>query len=400
MNIATRRPFVLALAAVTLDALGMGLVMPVLPGLLRALVPAGQVAGHYGVLLALYALMQVCCAPMLGALSDRHGRRPVLLASLAGAATDYAIMAAAPGLWVLYVGRVVSGISGATGAVAASCIADTTADQARTRRFGLMGACYGGGLMAGPAIGGLLGSVSLHAPFAAAAALHALAFLLAWLFLPETRRPHGAAAPRAPARFVAALRPRALPAALRPLLGAYFMIQLIGQIPAVLWVVFMQDRLHWGAPALGLSLAGFGTLHALALGCLAGPLATRLGARRTLLAGMLADAAGLVLMAFVGADWLVAPILVLLAVGGVGMPALQGMLSTAAGEHGQGALQGVLASLAGLSGIVGPLLFSAVYARLPAEWNGAVWLIGAMLYALCLPALRRRPAPGRGLAPR
>src|SRR5690606_16225418 len=108
-------------------------------------------------------------------------------------------------------------------------------------------------------------------PFAAAAALNALAFLLAWLFLPETRRPRGATAPRPPVRFFAVPRPRAMPAALRPLLGVYFMIHLIGQIPAVLWVVFMEDRLHWGAPALGLSLAGFGTLHTLALGCLAGP---------------------------------------------------------------------------------------------------------------------------------
>src|SRR5690606_31596285 len=115
----------------TLDAMGLGLVMPVLPELLRGLVPDGQVTGHYGVLLAAYALMQVVFAPLLGRLSDRYGRRPVLIVSLAGAAVDYAIMAAAPVLWVIYIGRMIAGITGATGAVAASAIADTIPSNQR-----------------------------------------------------------------------------------------------------------------------------------------------------------------------------------------------------------------------------------------------------------------------------
>ena len=175
------------LTTVALDAAGIGLIMPVLPGLLRTLAGADQVARHYGVLLALYALMQFLCAPLLGALSDRHGRRPVLLASLAGAALDYAVMAVAPALWVLYLGRAVAGLTGATGAVASSCIADLSRGEDRARRYGYLSACMGLGLIAGPVIGGLAGQWSPHAPFAVAAALNALNCLMAWRFLPESR---------------------------------------------------------------------------------------------------------------------------------------------------------------------------------------------------------------------
>ena len=136
---------IVILGTVTLDAVGIGLVMPVLPGLLRDIVHSDSIASHYGVLLALYALMQFLCAPVLGALSDRFGRRPVLLASLLGATIDYAIMATTPVLWILYAGRIVAGITGATGAVAGAYIADITDGEDRARHFGLMSACFGVG---------------------------------------------------------------------------------------------------------------------------------------------------------------------------------------------------------------------------------------------------------------
>jgi hypothetical protein len=137
---------IVILGTVTLDAVGIGLVMPVLPGLLRDIVHSDSIASHYGVLLALYALMQFLCAPVLGALSDRFGRRPVLLASLLGATIDYAIMATTPVLWILYAGRIVAGITGATGAVAGAYIADITDGEDRARHFGLMSACFGVGM--------------------------------------------------------------------------------------------------------------------------------------------------------------------------------------------------------------------------------------------------------------
>ena len=209
------------LTTVALDAAGIGLIMPVLPGLLRTLAGADQVARHYGVLLALYALMQFLCAPLLGALSDRHGRRPVLLASLAGAALDYAVMAVAPALWVLYLGRAVAGLTGATGAVASSCIADLSRGEDRARRYGYLSACMGLGLIAGPVIGGLAGQWSPHAPFAVAAALNALNCLMAWRFLPESRPASDAttSAATAPPPLASARLARA-PSAGRPALAA------------------------------------------------------------------------------------------------------------------------------------------------------------------------------------
>ncbi len=176
---------IVILGTVTLDAVGIGLVMPVLPGLLRDIVHSDSIASHYGVLLALYALMQFLCAPVLGALSDRFGRRPVLLASLLGATIDYAIMATTPVLWILYAGRIVAGITGATGAVAGAYIADITDGEDRARHFGLMSACFGVGMVAGPVAGGLLGAISLHAPFLAAAVLNGLNLLLGCFLMQE-----------------------------------------------------------------------------------------------------------------------------------------------------------------------------------------------------------------------
>ena len=179
---------IVILGTVTLDAVGIGLVMPVLPGLLRDIVHSDSIASHYGVLLALYALMQFLCAPVLGALSDRFGRRPVLLASLLGATIDYAIMATTPVLWILYAGRIVAGITGATGAVAGAYIADITDGEDRARHFGLMSACFGVGMVAGPVAGGLLGAISLHAPFLAAAVLNGLNLLLGCFLMQESHK--------------------------------------------------------------------------------------------------------------------------------------------------------------------------------------------------------------------
>lgn len=221
------------LTTVALDAAGIGLIMPVLPGLLRTLAGADQVASHYGVLLALYALMQFLCAPLLGALSDRHGRRPVLLASLAGAAVDYAVMAVAPALWVLYLGRAVAGLTGATGAVASSCIADLSRGEDRARRYGYLSACMGLGLIAGPVIGGLAGQWSPHAPFAVAAALNALNCLMAWRFLPESRPASDATTSAATAPAAAGIRAARALQALNPL-GALRWVRGLPAVPALL----------------------------------------------------------------------------------------------------------------------------------------------------------------------
>ncbi|MBP0581077.1 Tet(A)/Tet(B)/Tet(C) family tetracycline efflux MFS transporter [Labrys sp. LIt4] len=385
----TRFALPLILGVVALDAVGIGLVMPVLPELLRNLVHADAVAGHYGVLLATYALMQFLCAPALGALSDRFGRRPVLLASLAGAAIDYAIMATAPVLWILYVGRALAGITSATAAVAGAAIADITPEEQRARRFGLMSAFFGLGLVGGPALGGLLGGLSPHAPFLMAAALNGLNGLLALLFLPETHRGERRPLSRAALNPIASFRwVRGLPAVMA-LMAVFFVMQLVGQVPGSIWVLFGENRFHWDTGAVGLSLAVFGILHAVAQGVVTGPLARRLGEHRAVILGMSADALGYVLLAFASQGWMAFVIMVPLAAGGIGAPALQAMLSREAGEGRQGQLQGSLSALTSLTSIIGPLLFTAIYAASLTSWNGWAWLAGALLYLLCPPLLQR-----------
>lgn len=388
------KALIVILSTVALDAIGIGLIMPVLPGLLRDLVHSNDVTTHYGILLALYALAQFACAPALGALSDRLGRRPVLLVSLAGAAVDYAIMATAPFLWVLYTGRLLAGMTGATGAVAGACIADISYGAARARHFGFMSACFGIGMIAGPVLGGLLGSISPHAPFFAAAALNGLNFLMGCFLLPKShkgeRRPLSWEAfnPLASFRWIRGM------AGVAALMVVFFIMQLVGQVPAALWVIFGEDRFHWDATTIGISLAAFGILHSLAQATITGPVASRLGEGRALILGMIADGTGYILLAFATRGWMAFLIMFLLASGGIGMPTLQAMLSRRVDEEHQGQLQGSLSALTSLTSIIGPLVFTAIYAASITTWNGWAWIVGAALYLACLPILWRSGSLG------
>ncbi|WP_063901969.1 tetracycline efflux MFS transporter Tet(64) [Burkholderia ubonensis] len=382
------------LTTVVLDAIGVGLVMPILPGLLRTLSGAGGADTHYGMLLALYALAQFLCAPVLGALSDRFGRRPVLLASLAGAALDYLLMAYAPTLAWLYAGRLIAGITGANVAVANAYVTDVTAEPDRARRFGQLGAAMGIGFIAGPVLGGLLGAWHLRAPFAAAALLNALNLALVWRSLPESR-PAAARAGTATVNlnaFASLRRLRGGPA-LVPLIGVYVIVALVSQAPATLWILYGQAHFGWSTPVAGLSLAGYGACHALAQAFAIGPLIARLGERRALALGLAGDALGLVVIAFANAAWVPFALLPLFAAGGMTLPALQAMLARQVDDARQGELQGTLASIASLIGVAGPLVVTAAYAATRDAWPGLVWAAAALLYLLVPPLLAHaRPA--------
>ena len=260
-------------------------------------------------------------------------------------------MAVAPALWVLYLGRAVAGLTGATGAVASSCIADLSRGEDRARRYGYLSACMGLGLIAGPVIGGLAGQWSPHAPFAVAAALNALNCLMAWRFRrnrgprptprhrpqqPAAWHPRGSRAPGAQSAGRPALgsRPPAVPA----LLLAYVLAQISGQVPGSLWVLYGEDRYHWDAAMVGLSLAAFGVLHALAQALLPGPATRRFGERGSAMLGLLADGCAYVLIAFATQGWMAFPIPLPLALGGL-VRALQALLSQQAGASRQGQLQ-------------------------------------------------------------
>ncbi|MBI3348359.1 MAG: Tet(A)/Tet(B)/Tet(C) family tetracycline efflux MFS transporter [Burkholderiales bacterium] len=388
------RALTVILMTLLLDAVGMSLVFPILPGLLRELAGADATSRHYGGLLAVYAAMQFLFSPMLGALSDRFGRRPVLLASLAGAAADYVLMALAPSLAWLYVGRVLSGITGASMAVGTACITDVTPEPDRARRYGQMGAAMGLGFIAGPLIGGALGEWSLRAPFFAAAAMNALTLALAWAALPESNQNRTARLALAKFNAFSTLhRLRGKPPLL-PLVGVFAVVALVSQVPGSLWILYGQDRYGWSAWVAGLSLACYGGLHAVSQAFVTGPLVARLGEQRALLAGMAADGIGFVGMGVAVAGWMPFALLPLFAVGGLALPALQAVLARQVDEQHQGELQGTLASIASLIGVGGPLIVTAGFAATRLSWPGSVWIAAAALYLLALPLLFSRRARG------
>lgn len=371
-----------ALTITALDAMGIGLIMPVLPALLREYVTADNLANHYGILLALYAIMQVFFAPVLGKWSDKFGRRPILLLSLAGAAMDYMLLALSSTLWMLYLGRLISGITGATGAVAASVIADNTEPHERTKWFGRLGAAFGVGLIAGPMIGGFAGEYSPHLPFIIAALLNAGSFMMVFSIFKDRKMPldqnngNECERPSTPTSFMHVVQPIML------LIFVFFMAQLIGQIPATTWVLFTENRFQWSSMDVGLSLAGLGIMHALFQAFVAGAIAKKFSEKTTIIVGFIADGSAFVILSLLTQGWMIYPTLILLAGGSIALPALQGLMSAQVSQENQGKLQGVLVSLTNATGVIGPLLFSFIFGQTLAIWDGWVWLIGAMLYLI------------------
>ena len=379
------KSIIIILLITVLDAIGIGLIMPVLPTLLNEFVSENSLATHYGVLLALYATMQVIFAPILGRLSDKYGRKPILLFSLLGAALDYLLMAFSTTLWMLYIGRIIAGITGATGAVCASSMSDVTPAKNRTRYFGFLGGAFGVGLIIGPMLGGILGDISAHTPFIFAAISHSILLILSLLFFRETQKRAAIVANSTPQNQTASNSVTGfIKKSLYFWLAAYFIIQLIGQIPATIWVLFTQYRFDWNTTSVGMSLAVLGVLHIFFQAVVAGKLAQKWGEKTTIMISMSIDMMGCLLLAWIGQVWVILPALICLAAGGMGQPALQGYLSKSVDDNAQGKLQGTLVSLTNITGIIGPLLFAFIYSYSIAYWDGLLWLMGAIFYAMLL----------------
>src|SRR5271169_3714672 len=374
------------LTIVALDFAGIGLTLPIIPRLLSEVAHTSELGWRFGAFLSLYALMQFIFSPILGLWSDRIGRRPVLLFSLAGATVDYLLMALAPSLALLFLGRAIAGITGASLAVASAYVADVSSEDQRARRFGQLNAFQGLGFIAGPVIGGLLGDIWVRAPFLAAAGLNGVTFLLTLFILSEPER-HAAQASEE--SFLNPLRPYqwafSIPALL-PLLLIYAVFVLIGQVGGTVWVLYGSDQFAWTPFWIGMSLACFGFLHAVAQAFIAGPLAERWGERYALLTGVIADGTAYVLIAFATKGWMAFALMPLFCLGGVGLPALQSLMTGKVDSREQGRLQGVLASMNSLASIAGPLAISTVYFASRTTFPGLVWIGGAALYLVSLPA--------------
>ena len=375
------------LATVALDAIGAGLIMPILPGLLAEVTADGNIATLYGVMLVVYAVMQFVFSPVLGALSDRFGRRPILLLSLAGTLLDYLVMALSPLGWVLVVGRAMAGITSANMAVASAYITDITPPEQRAQRFGLVGAVMSSGFIIGPVIGGLLGVWWLRAPFLAAAIFNGLNLLVALFALPESRTTTAGKFdlktlnPLAPLVWLWNFK------TLLPMVTVAVVFGLVAAVPGTIWVFYGAERFGWDSVHMGLSFAVFGISSTLAQAFLVGPLSRRFGDLGTLMIGVGFDTLAYVLMAFADQSWMGYTVAPLFALGGVAMPALQSLVTSRVSDDQQGQLQGVLASLMSLAGIVGPVLTTAVFFATRDVWIGTIWLCGAALYVLAAPLL-------------
>ncbi|WP_421759952.1 Tet(A)/Tet(B)/Tet(C) family tetracycline efflux MFS transporter [Devosia sp.] len=379
------KALVVILATIILDAVGAGLIFPILPGLLKEVSPDGDISVLYGVLLAVYAAMQFVFSPVLGALSDRYGRRPVMLISMAGVMVDYLLMALTPWGWVLVVGRTIAGITSANMAVGTAYITDITPEAQRAQRFGLMGAMMGIGFIIGPALGGLLGSWWLRAPFAAAALLNGLNLLVALFVLPESRKGSGeklswkALNPVAPLLWLWEFK------SLLPLVVVSVVFGLIAAVPGTIWVLYTADRFGWDISAIGLSLSIFGVVMAASQALLTGFFAKHLGDLGTVILGVAFDVVAYLIMGFADQGWIGYAVTPLFALGGVAQPALQSLFTSKVTPDKQGQLAGVLTSLGSLAGVVGPVLCTALYFSTRDIWLGTVWVVSAVLYVLALP---------------
>lgn len=373
---------------VLIDSAGVGLIMPVLPALIEQLDHGGiaSAARWGGWLIFVYSLMQFVCGPLLGGLSDRYGRRPVLLAAMLGFAVDYLFLALAPSLWLLFVGRAIAGITGACGTTAMAYVADVSAPEEKSRNFGFIYAGFGLGFIVGPVLGGLLGSIDTRAPFWAAAALCLLNFALAAWRVPESL-------PRERRRVLEARRLDPLGALLHVgrvpgvagLLLALGLVFLAMQSITSTWSFFGIVRLGWNEATIGATLAFYGVLFVLVQALLVRHTSARFGEAGNLYLGLGFHALGLALLAFAWSTWSVLLFLVPYALGHIGAPSAQAMLSQRIPADSQGELQGVVNSLVSLTAIAGPPLmtglFAAAVARGGPAFGGAPFLLGALLMA-------------------
>ncbi|MBC3919046.1 TCR/Tet family MFS transporter [Undibacterium sp. CY18W] len=375
-------------AAIGLDAVGIGLIFPILPRLLAEVTHGENVASYIGIMTALYAVMQFIFAPVLGALSDRLGRRPVLLISLAGATINYVVMAFAPQLWMLLLGRAIAGLTSANMSVAMAYITDISPEDKRARRFGLFNAVFGAGFIIGPVLGGVLGDYWLRLPFIAAALLNAGNLLLALFVLPESRIPSRENHEKLDLAVLNPLRPLRSVFAMKnlaPVIIIFFLLSATGEVYGTCWALWGNDVFGWNGLWIGLSLGTYGVCQSLAQAFLPGPAVKLLGERGTILTGIAGTCIALVVMAFARQGWMVFAVMPVFVLGGIGVPALQSLATRLVDENQQGQFQGVLASVVSLASIIAPLAFSSFYFVVREQWPGAIWLSVVVVYAIAVP---------------
>lgn len=383
-----RRIVAIVLTAVLIDTVGFGIVIPILPDLITRLgrVDLDQATRISGYLLGVYALTQFFAGPVLGNLGDRFGRRPVLIASMLAFAADYALMAFAPTLAWLFLGRAIAGIAGAIYGPASAALADASAPDERAKVFGWMGATFGIGFIIGPAIGGLLSDLGTRAPFIAAATL-GFANAAAMIFLmPESlplasRRPFDWRS----ANIVASFRPLFKSREAGPLLIAWFIWILSSNVYPATWSFWSAARFGWDARAIGWSLAFVGLVMAGVQIFLTGPIIARLGERRSAVIGLASGTGAFLTYTIITAGWQAYAVFLVSGLSALVFPAMNGLLSRLADASHQGALQGGIGSMSSVASILAPLLLTQALANgVERGFPGAAFLVAGLMAATAL----------------
>ena len=349
---------------ILLDVVGFGIIIPVLPKLLAEMNNIGinEASKYGGYLLFAFAIAQFLFSPVIGNLSDQYGRRPVLLISIFGFAIDYLILAFAPTYTWLLIGRILSGIGGASYTTASAYIADISTNENRSKNFGMIGAAFGLGFIIGPLLGGLLGSIGLRVPFYTAAGLSMLNFLYGYFILPESlpienRRKYDWKR----ANPIGTLKQLSGYKQIRMLLIAYLFLYIGSHAIQSTWSYFTMYRFEWSEAMVGLSLAVVGILVAIVQGGLAQRVANHFGINKSVYYGFALYTIGMFLFAFASSSWMMFAFLIPYCLGGIAMPNLQALMSSQVPPNEQGELQGGLTSLASVTTIIGPILMTWIF---------------------------------------
>lgn len=377
---------------VLFDVMGIGLIIPIMPDLIEDLIGGDtpEAAAYAGWLTAVYALCQFVFGPILGGLSDRFGRRPVLLISLFGFAVDYLFLAFAPTIGWLFVARIISGIGGASHSTAQAYIADISSQEDRAKNFGMLGAAFGLGFVVGPVIGGLLGEIGTRVPFFAAAGLTGLNWLYGFLIVPESLPPEN----RRPFEWR-----RANPIGTLTQLNKYKMIA--GLLAAMVfifiaqhathstWSYFTKENFQWSTFEIGASLGFVGIVVAIVQGGLVGPFVKKFGQNKSVVVGLTFNAIGLCLMGLTTSGWMVYVIIMPYALGGLAGPSLQGIMTSQVQANQQGELQGGIGSLQAITNVLGPLIMLNLFHFFTSPSNdiyfpGAPFMLGTVLAVVAL----------------
>ena len=397
-----RLPVLFIMFTVMIDAMGIGLIMPVMPDLMVEVGGGtlGAAALWGGLLSTSFAAMQFLFGPVVGGLSDRFGRRPILLVSLVAMAADYLLMAVAGTIWLLLIGRIIGGITAATHSTANAYIADISKPEDKSANFGLIGAAFGLGFVLGPLIGGLLAEYGTRAPFYAAAVLSGLNALFGWVVLKETvtdaiRRPFSLKRANPFGAFKALSK---LPM-IGTLLGVYFVYSIAHTVYPAIWSYFGKERFDWDPATIGLSLGLFGIMMAVVQGFLIRPAIKYLGERGTIIYGLFFDILAFGFLSLVTSGTVALFFIPVAALAGIVSPALQGLMSQAVGDDQQGELQGALTSLSALAMIISPMLMTTTFAAFTAEtapfyMPGAPFLLALVLTLIAIALFMRHRTSG------